>query len=226
MILRLAAARRAVRSSHAALRAAAQREREHQTPTREMGRPARRIMRAEIARLVYPVIACGLNVKERLARGDDLDVSMEQMNLKTLLLSRQQCSNGPTLGATAAATSSACATLGLLAGRDFILDSSWSEVWKARQLGACAVRHQRSGLEVLEQADRAGVRQMVLETFYLCMLLGFRGNYVDDPVCLADYRRTGEGVPACATEGAGTACAHPGRPRTCGPCTAASAFKR
>src|SRR5207245_6091570 len=50
------------------------------------GAVERRAMREEIASLVHPVFAYGLRLKERLKKGERLDLHAEQAALKGLLL--------------------------------------------------------------------------------------------------------------------------------------------
>jgi type VI secretion system protein ImpK len=152
-------------------------------------------MRAEIARLVHPVIAYGLHLRERLGRGEDLDMTTEMTAVRGLLLSEEQARQWPDFGGDGTGHFLGV-RYALTAWLDemFILHSPWSETWNARKLEDALYRTNDRAWKFWEQAERAADRPDALEAFYMCMLLGFRGIHIEDPGKLAEYRRNWERV--------------------------------
>jgi type VI secretion system protein ImpK len=152
-------------------------------------------MRADLARLVHPVIAYGLHLKERLYRGEELDVGTEQTAVRGLLLSDEQAREKPDFGGDGTGHFLGVRyALACWLDEIFILDSPWGEIWNDRKLEDSLYRSNDRAWKFWEQAERAADRPDALEAFYLCMLLGFRGIYVEDPAKLAEYRRNWERV--------------------------------
>jgi type VI secretion system protein ImpK len=152
-------------------------------------------MRAEIARLVHPVIAYGLHLKERLAHGEDLDLAAEMTALRGLLQSEEQARQWPDFGGDGTGHFLGVRyALACWLDEVFILDSQWAAAWNARKLEDALYRSNDRAWKFWEQAERAGDRPDALEAFYLCMLLGFRGVHAEAPDKLAEYRRAWERV--------------------------------
>jgi type VI secretion system protein ImpK len=163
-------------------------------------------MREEIGNLAHRIIAAGLELKERLARGDSPDLETEQARLKGLLndaearryadfigeaLSDQSIHSSRGMTQTGKA---ADAFLGiryaLVCWLDevFILDSPWSEQWNERKLEVELYGSNERAWKFWDQARKAETRSGdALEVFFLCVMLGFRGDLGERPDRLQNW---------------------------------------
>src|SRR5262249_7301605 len=55
-------------------------------------------MNADIANIMDRILLCGLDLKERLAKGEKLDLALEQAQLRTLLKSESEARRWPDYG--------------------------------------------------------------------------------------------------------------------------------
>jgi type VI secretion system protein ImpK len=155
-------------------------------------------MNEQLARHIHQVLGAGLDLKERLERGERPSFDIEHAKLKGLLLGdgelRYQTDYvGDAKDASAA--SSVRTTQGALRGTEpflgaryalaswldeiFVEDSPWSTVWKEQTLevalyGGSSQRAWR----FWEQAKKAEARPGAdaLEAYLWCVMLGFRGE--------------------------------------------------
>lgn len=163
-------------------------------------------MREEIASLVYPVIGHGLAVKERLARGETLSLDSEQSALAGLLLTDMEARRWTDYGGERLASDShkppvpgdvpeADEFLGvryaLVCWLDeiFVLDSPWELQWNEQKLEAALYGTNDRAWKFWDQARRAESRPGTdaLEVFFLCVMLGFRGAYREEPARLREW---------------------------------------
>jgi type VI secretion system protein ImpK len=152
-------------------------------------------MRDEIAKLVYPVLDRGMDLKERLDGGSHPDLELEQMELKRLLGSEGDARRLSDFGGdSTAGPSVSIPRAGGQRGGDvflgiryalvcwldemFILDSAWSTEWNERKLEAALYGTNDRAWKFWEQARRAETQPGgdALEVFFLCVMLGFRGD--------------------------------------------------
>ena len=159
-------------------------------------------MQEEIANLVHPVMNATLRLRERLEQGESLDLDAEQARLKTLLLteieSRRWIDYGGDSGGTAIAGSSVdlgaaeeesrpgggAEFLGiryaLVCWIDelFILYSPAEKEWNERKLEGEVYGTNDRAWKFWKQAELALTRPRgdALEVFFLCVLMGFRGE--------------------------------------------------
>lgn len=163
-------------------------------------------MQEQIATLVHRVISSGLDLKERLENGgaDVLDIEKEQAALKGHLLSdsaaRQYADYGgaggaldrSVLGASRLGDGNKPGSESFLGIRYaltcwldeiFILDSPWGDQWNDRKLETALYGTNDRAHAFWDQSRRAEGRSGsdALEVFFLCVMLGFRGNLRDDP---------------------------------------------
>jgi type VI secretion system protein ImpK len=152
-------------------------------------------MRAEIARLVHPVIAYGLRLRERLDRGEVPDLLTEQAALRGMLFSEGPARQWPDFGGDGTGHFLGV-RYALVCWLDeiFILDSPWTTQWNERKLEEALYQTNDRAWKFWEQAERAADRPDALEAFYLCVILGFRGIYREDPARVSEYRRNWEKV--------------------------------
>jgi type VI secretion system protein ImpK len=155
-------------------------------------------MRDEIANLVYPVLDHGMGLKDRLERGLSPDFELEQMELKRLLGSEGDARRlsdyggesviGHSVGVARSAQRGSDAFLGiryaLVCWLDelFVLDSAWSTEWNERKLEVALYGTNDRAWKFWEQARRAETQPGgdALEVFFLCVMLGFRGDLRED----------------------------------------------
>jgi type VI secretion system protein ImpK len=166
-------------------------------------------MREEIANMVFPVISYGLRLKERLAQGADLDLYTEQMQLKKLIVTENEAGHWKKFGGDGGVEPSVFRTRrstegGRRSGEEFlgigyalacwldeifILDSPWESEWREHTLEMQLYGMRERATRFWEQAKLAESRQGgdALEVYFLCAVLGFRGELGDDPARLRDW---------------------------------------
>jgi len=166
-------------------------------------------MRQELANVVYPVLSYGLRLKDRLERGDDLNLYEEQTALKKLLRNESEARAWPDYGGQASLSEMdlgrAGATSNYFLGSRyalvcwldeiFILDSSWNRDWNEHKLETALYQLNDRAYIFWEQVRLAEARMETdaLEVYYLCVMLGFRGDLRDKPEKLRAWRDAAEG---------------------------------
>lgn len=151
-------------------------------------------MQDKIAHQVHQIIGAGLDLKDRLQRGERPHFETEHAKLKGLLLSdgelRHQTDYAGDSGAANART-----TQGSLRGAEpflgiryalacwldetFVSDSPWSAVWTEQTLEVAVYGgSSQRAWRFWEQAKKAEARPGAdaLEVFLWCVMLGFRGE--------------------------------------------------
>jgi type VI secretion system protein ImpK len=157
-------------------------------------------MRDDIAGIVHPVLTYGLRLKERLERGETADFANEQAALKGLLGTESQAKanvdyggDAPDMGMTRLGAGETTRRgsdhfLGIRYAlvcwldETFILDSPWETEWNERKLEEQLYGSNDRAWKFWEQARRAEGRSGTdaLEVYYLCVVLGFRGDLRDE----------------------------------------------
>jgi type VI secretion system protein ImpK len=167
-------------------------------------------MREEMANLVYPMLSRGMAVKEALERGETLDFELEQAALRALLLTDLEARRWPDFGGdqlvaagqwmSPSALPSAPPPPGSTAAPEavpflgiryaltcwldeiFVLDSSWDVHWNEQKLEGLLYGSNDRAWKFWEQAQVAEKRSAhdALEVFFLCVMLGFRGDLARD----------------------------------------------
>lgn len=167
-------------------------------------------MDAELATLVDEVIGYGLNLKKRQDNGEDVSFADAQAELKRRLKSeaeswlnedyggdRLSMSHSSPGGAARRLESFFGARYALVCWLDetFILDSPWGPQWKELSLEADLYGLRDRAWLFWEQAKRAEGRASsdALEVFYLCVMLGFRGDKRDKLDALRTWRELVKG---------------------------------
>lgn len=160
-------------------------------------------MHEAIAALVHPVLARGLELKERLDRGESPAFATEQAILEGLLTAGlaeatgAAASDGPPRaipldGAMRRSTERLMTVRYALAcwlDELFILESPWETRWNERKLEVSLNGTNDRAWRFWELARRPETRldRDLLETFFLCVMLGFRGDLRDRPTELQDW---------------------------------------
>jgi type VI secretion system protein ImpK len=142
-------------------------------------------MHALINDLVYPVLTYGLLLKERLDRGETLDLATEQSRLIGLLQSDTEARRYPEYGGDGSFLGIRYALVCWL-DEIFILGSSWEKRWNENKLETALYGTNVRAEKFWSQAKFARTRSGgdALEAFFLCVMLGFRGAAREDLVGL------------------------------------------
>ncbi|HEX5273514.1 MAG TPA: DotU family type IV/VI secretion system protein, partial [Gemmataceae bacterium] len=154
-------------------------------------------MSDEIASLVRATLGRGLDLKERLARGEPLSLEEEQAALKRLLLGDVEARHWPEYGGDRPPAEPGEArgrgpflgtryALACWLDEIFVLDSAWGTAWNETKLEVALYGSNDRAWRFWEQAALAEGRPSAgpTEVFFLCVLLGFRGELRDDPARL------------------------------------------
>lgn len=142
-------------------------------------------MESELVKKSYSIFNYAIKLKERLDAGEALDIEREQGTLTGMLNGVEpygvsdQGGGGVFLGARYA--------LACWLDEYFIVYTSWADAWNGRKLevkfyGGTSQRFAK----FWEQAELAQKRhgKDVLEVYFLCVVLGFRGKMINDPGAL------------------------------------------
>lgn len=153
-------------------------------------------MNEQLANLVHPVLRYGLRLKDRLLRGETMTLDTEQTNLKALLLTELEAEQVPDFGGEAlperAEEEPAARSDSFLGVRYaltcwldelFIINSPWEQEWTERKLESVLYGTNDRAWRFWQQARLAENRPSTdaLEVFYLCVMLGFRGQLRESP---------------------------------------------
>jgi type VI secretion system protein ImpK len=160
-------------------------------------------MREEIGTLVHKIINAGLDLKDRLTGGEQPDLEKEQARLKGLLNDaegRRYHEFAGESGAEHSMMGGRSTTGGSRSGSDsflgiryalvcwldeiFIIDAppDWSSRWSEETLEVNLYGMRDRALNFWHQARKAESRPNdALEAYFLCVMLGFRGDYRDQP---------------------------------------------
>jgi type VI secretion system protein ImpK len=148
-------------------------------------------MRDDIAGPIYTVLRQGLDLRERLERNPELlDVGAEQTTLKEALR------KVPNLGEEKVSRDQHFLGIRypLVCWLDeiFILNSPWKTEWTESSMEMALYDSRERAWQFWEQAQLAESRAGgdAVEVFFLCVMLGFRGDWRNKPDKLQDWQRT------------------------------------
>jgi len=158
-------------------------------------------MNTELAKIVDQVLLCGLDIKDRLDKGEQLDFSLMQSQLRALLKSEMEARKWPDYGGDAQVSGTTIGgqrphsflgiryALACWLDELFIVGSRWSDQWKEQALEPELYQARERADRFWEQARRAEARPNsdALEAYFLCSMLGFRGKYASAPDKLRDW---------------------------------------
>lgn len=159
-------------------------------------------MQEAIANLVHPVLIQGLQLKDRLSMGEEPQFEIEQAALKGLLLSDIEARHWADFGGDAGQDlglegrpRSDRAFLGIRYALTcwvdelFTLNSPWASRWNERKLEVALYATNDRAWKFWEQARLAEARAGTdaIEAFYLCVMLGFRGELREEPERLSAW---------------------------------------
>lgn len=148
-------------------------------------------MREDLAGPVYAVLSKGLDLREQLERSPELlDFAKEQSILRELVR------KVPNLGEEKAGGQERFLGIRypLVCWLDeiFILNSSWKSEWTEDSLEMSLYDSRDRAWKFWEQAQLAESRVSIeaLEVFFLCVSLGFRGEWRDKPEQLQGWLKS------------------------------------
>jgi type VI secretion system protein ImpK len=152
-------------------------------------------MQEVLADLVHPILHYGLALKERLERGAAPSLDLEQATLKRMLQTELEAAQYPEYGGETRGQGFDTAVEGRSAGgvdmflgaryaltcwldELFIVHSPWSTAWNERKLEVALYGSNDRAWRFWEQARLAETRPTTdaLEVYFLCVMLGFRGE--------------------------------------------------
>jgi type VI secretion system protein ImpK len=147
---------------------------------------------------VYPILRYGLRLLDRLRLKEAADIDTEQNELKRLF--GQNPSQWTQAGPEGSTFVGYRYALACWLDDVFILDpdSPWREAWRNKSIEVALFGEALRAGRFWEQcrlAERAGDVN-ALEVYYLCVMLGFRGDLRDDPDGLQRWREAVEGLVA------------------------------
>jgi type VI secretion system protein ImpK len=148
--------------------------------------------------LVHPVISYALDLKDRLDSGESPNLEVEQRNLIERLRSNGEVRH--LIDYTGDGSVFLGARYGLACWIDelFIVHSAWADLWKERPFEVALYGSRDRAWKFWEQADIALRRPNAprtqtapgadsVETYFLCVVLGFRGRYLENPATVREY---------------------------------------
>lgn len=141
-------------------------------------------MHEDLANLTHHLLQHGIELKKRLLAGEKLDVASEQAVLKRLLLTDAESRRIPEYGEEADLVGKDGHFLGvryaLVCWLDelFLVDSPWEVDWNETKLEMALYGSNDRAWRFWDQAKIAERRPTIeaLRAFYLCAMLGFRGD--------------------------------------------------
>jgi type VI secretion system protein ImpK len=151
-------------------------------------------MREDLADLVYPVLAYLIRKRDALDRGDPLELDAVQADLRALLKSPADAQRLPDFGGDGGDFLGVRYALACWLDERF-MDSTWKSAWRDRKLEEALYGTNDRAWKFWHQAGLGQRRQGgdALEAYYLCVLLGFRGDGPEKPQTLQSWRDTIQG---------------------------------
>jgi type VI secretion system protein ImpK len=154
------------------------------------------VMQHELADRVFAVFENALQLSDRLTAGEDLDLRYEQAVLRDLLTTEPLTISLP--GRTTGKTSESASlgvTYPLTCWLDelFTSNAKWGKTWNENKLESDLFGSNDRAWKFWDQAEIARKHrdEDCLEVHYLCVMLGFRGQYRTDPAqCQSWLQRT------------------------------------
>jgi type VI secretion system protein ImpK len=147
-------------------------------------------MRDELADVVYPTVSYALQVRAGLERGGDLNMDAVQSELRTRLKTANEAMRWPEYGGDGDRYLGIRYALACWLDEIFVLDSQWGPKWENRTLEDSLYGTRDRAWKFWFQAKLAQARPGTdtLEAFYLCVMLGFRGEGPEKPDTVATWR--------------------------------------
>ncbi len=155
-------------------------------------------MTPQFSNLVYPVITYALDLKDRLSNGETPDFETEQRELLNRLTSEAEGRRQTDFSGDGREYLGVRYALACWMDELFIVHSPWSDRWNDRKLEVTLYGSNDRAWKFWDQADLVLRRPTApkvsqppgpdaIEAFFLCVVLGFRGKYIDSPGKVREY---------------------------------------
>ena len=157
-------------------------------------------MTPSFTQVVFPLIIYALDIKDRLDKGTSPapDFEATQRELLTRLRSEIEARRQPDYGGDGSVFLGARYALTCWLDEIFIAHSSWSGVWNDRKLEVALYGTNERAWKFWDQVDvvlrkPTAARALTtpgldaVEAVFLCIVLGFRGKYLENPSKLREY---------------------------------------
>ncbi len=137
-------------------------------------------MQEDTANFVHAIITRGLDLKARLDRGESPAFATEQATLERLLHNEMAESKQYTDLASELEIRYA---LACWLDEIFVGNSAWDALWNEHKVEVALFGTNERAWKFWEKAQRAATRSEldILEVYYLCVMLGFRGELRGEP---------------------------------------------
>ena len=157
-------------------------------------------MTPQFGELVHPLISHALDLKDQLARGETPDLEVEQRRLIELLRSNGEVRHLNDYTGDGTAFLGARYALSCWIDELFIVHTPWADLWKERPFEVALYGTRERAGKFWDQADLVLRRPNsprvltapgldAMETFFLCIVLGFRGSIWRTPERSANTSR-------------------------------------
>lgn len=157
-------------------------------------------MTPQFSNVVYSVLGYALDLKERLDQGTSPppEIETEQRELITRLRTEIEARRLPDYGGDGSVFLGARYALTCFIDELFIVHSTWGSVWNDRKLEVALYGSNDRAWKFWDQADIVLRRPSAprtpsppgldaVEAVFLCIVLGFRGRYLENPAKLKEY---------------------------------------
>jgi len=155
-------------------------------------------MTPEFIELVHPVISSALDLKDRLDRGESPNLEVEQRQLIERLRSNGEVRHLTDYTGDGNVFLGARYALACWIDELFIVHSPWADLWKERPFEVALFGSRERAAKFWDQADLVLRRPNTpriptppgpdaMETYFLCIVLGFRGRHLENPGKVREY---------------------------------------
>jgi type VI secretion system protein ImpK len=155
-------------------------------------------MTSTFCELVHPVIASALDLKDRLDNKETPDLDAEHRRLLERLRATGDVRQQSDYAGDGTVFLGARYALACWIDELFIVHSAWAEPWSNRPFEVALYGTRERAGKFWDQADlvlrrpnspRAPIAPGLdaMETFFLCIVLGFRGRYLENPRKVHEY---------------------------------------
>jgi type VI secretion system protein ImpK len=142
--------------------------------------------------IIQPILMATLELKDRLDRGESPNMDTEQARLTALLQTDVEARRVIDYGGDGMNYMGARYALVCWIDELFIVYTSWGDQWRKKSMevgvyGGTADRAWKFW-EQAEMAQKGKTASLdALEAFFLCVMLGFRGRFLNDPAKLKSW---------------------------------------
>ena len=150
-------------------------------------------MQDKLIDIVFPVLHQGIRLKQQVQRGEDLKFAEEQAKVTALLKGENEARVLPSYGGDGQFLGIRYA-LACWLDEIFCDESEWGKDWNENKRETTLYGTNDRGYKFWEQAAMAEARadRDALEGYYLCVMLGFRGDRMEQPDEIREWTKAVE----------------------------------